>query len=84
MEDNNQQNNFNQNLTETNIRLIGDSTVIYNIIELLSYVRHAIKNNMQTEINVKIGKKIANSTLMFDVNGLEIPDLITQNKVEIN
>lgn len=79
-----QENNFNQNLTETIVKLIGDNTTICQIVLLLSYIRHAIRNNMQTDINVKIGKKIANSQLMFDVNGLEIPDMIVQDNVEIN
>ena len=81
---NSQENNFNQNLTETNIKLIGDNTTICQIVLLLSYIRHAIKNNIQTDINVKIGKKVANGQLLFDVNGLEIPDMIIQDSVEIN
>jgi hypothetical protein len=81
---NSQENNFNQNLTETNIKLIGDNTTICQVVLLLSYIRHAIKNNIQTDINVKIGKKVANGQLLFDVNGLEIPDMIIQDSVEIN
>lgn len=76
--------NNNSNLTESNIRLIGDKTTICQIVLLMSYIRHAIKNNMQTDINVKIGSNIANGQLMFDVNGLEIPDMITKDFVEIN
>lgn len=75
---------YNNNLTETDVKLIGDQTTICQIVVLLSYIRHAIKNNMKTDISVKIGSKIANGQLLFDVNGLEIPDIITQNLVEIN
>lgn len=75
---------FNKNLTEVNIKMIGDNTTLCQIVLLLSYIRHAIKNNLKSNIDVKIGEKIANSQLMFDVNGLEIPDMIIQDKVEIN
>lgn len=72
------------NLTETNIKMIGDNTTLCQVVLLLSYIRHAIKNNINTDINVKIGKKIANGKFLFDVNGLEIPDMIIQDTVEIN
>ena len=75
---------FNKNLAEVNIKMIGDNTTLCQIVLLLSYIRHAIKNNLKSNIDVKIGEKIANSQLMFDVNGLEIPDMIIQDKVEIN
>lgn len=64
--------------------MIGDQSTLCQIVLLLSYIRHAIRNNIQTDINVKIGQKIANGQLMFDVNGLEIPDMIVQDNVEIN
>lgn len=79
-----EQTEFGKNLAETNIKMIGDQSTLCQIVLLLSYIRHAIRNNMQTDINVKIGKKIANGQLMFDVNGLEIPDMIVQDNVEIN
>jgi hypothetical protein len=75
---------FNKNLAEVNIKMIGDNTTLCQIVLLLSYIRHAIKNNLKSNIDVKIGEKIANGQLMFDVNGLEIPDMIIQDKVEIN
>lgn len=64
--------------------MIGDQSTLCQIVLLLSYIRHAIRNNMQTNINVKIGQKIANGKFLFDVNGLEIPDMITKDFVEIN
>lgn len=72
------------NLTETNIRLLGDKTTLCQIVLLLSYIRHAIKNNIKTSLNVKICEKVADGQLLFDVNGLEIPDMIIQDNVEIN
>lgn len=72
------------NLVETQIKLITDRTTACQIVQFLAYLRHAIKNNTQATINIKIGSKIANGKLLFDVNGLEIPDLITQDLVEIN
>ena len=77
-------NNFKSNLTETNIRLLGDKTTLCQIVLLLSYIRHAIKNNKKTSLNVKICEKVADGQLLFDVNGLEIPDMIIQDSVEIN
>lgn len=75
---------FRRNVVDSDVRLIGDKMTICQVVQLLAYIRHAIKNNLQTEIKVKIGGKIANSDFMFAVNGLEIPDYITQPEVEIN
>lgn len=75
---------FRRDVADSDIRLIGDKMTICQVVQLLAYIRHAIKNNLQTEIKVKIGSKIANSDFMFAVNGLEIPDYITQPEAEIN
>lgn len=75
---------YNPNLVETHIKMIGDYSTNRQIIELLAYIRHAIKNNLQTDIKVKIGANIANGQFAFDVNGLEISDYITKNLIEIN
>jgi len=53
-------------------------------VQFLAYVRHAIRNNVKAELKVKIGSNVANGQLLFDVNGLEIPDLIIQENIEIN
>lgn len=50
----------NENLVGPEIRMIGDKTVVRQVIKLLSYIRHAINNNMDMDINVKIGKHVAN------------------------
>lgn len=78
------ENIFDPNLTNSIVRLIGDKYTICQVIELLAYIRHAIKNDMQCEINLKIGHKIAGGQFMFDVNQLEIPDYKTQSTFEIN
>ena len=74
----------NSNLVETDIKIIGDRTLTCQLVQFLAYVRNAIKNNKKTEIKVNIGSKVENGQLLFDVNGLEIPDLITQDYIEIN
>jgi hypothetical protein len=75
---------FNPNLVDTQIKIIGDRRPVNQVIKLLAYIRHAIKNNLQTEIKVKIGHNVVNSDFLFDVNNFEIPDLITQKTIEIN
>ena len=75
---------FKKDIADSDVTLIGDKPTICQIVQLLAYIRHAIQNNMKTEINVKIGHKIANGTFMFAVNGLEIPDYRTQPDIEIN
>ena len=54
------------------------------MIQLLAYIRNAIKNNKRQDIKVTIGKNIENGKFLFDVNGQEIPDLKAQPILEIN
>lgn len=75
---------INKNLVETTVRFLGDVGTISQIVELLAYIRHGIKNNMNTKITVQIGKNIANTPFVFDVNGQEIKDYILQPVIEIN
>lgn len=79
-----QQPMFKKDVADSDVTLIGDKPTICQVVQLLAYIRHAIQNNMKTQINVKIGHKIANGTFMFAVNGLEIPDYRTQPDIEIN
>ena len=74
----------NKNLVETNVKFLGDQTTITQVVQLLAYIRHAIKYNMQTEILLKIGQKIINTPFAMTVNDQEISDYITQPEVEIN
>lgn len=75
---------FNPNIDNCTINMIGDHLTICQIIQLLAYIRHAVQNNMKTDINVSIGNNVANAQLLFDVNGIAIDDLITKNSIEIN
>jgi len=74
----------NVTLTETDMHMFGDRGVIAQVVQLVAYIRHAVKNNLQTEITVRIGNTVANSEFMFDVNGCQVPDLRTQPVAEVN
>lgn len=76
--------NYNFNKKETNIHLIGDRVILCQITQLLAYIKHAVNNNMTTTISVNINNTVANPTLLLDVNGLQIPDLVTQDSIDIN
>lgn len=71
---------YNNSLVETNVRLVGDKTVIGQVVQLLAYIRHAVRNNMKVKIDVNIANTVANVPFMMDVNGLEVPDLVTVKK----
>ena len=75
---------INKNLVETQIKILGDKTTISQVVQLLAYIRHAIKYNLSTNIDVQIGKYVMNTPFAMEVNGQEIQDLVTQNKAEIN
>lgn len=75
---------INKNLVETTVRFIGNKQTICQVVKLLAYIRHAVKNSKQTNISVNVGKHIVNTDFTFDVNDTEIPDLITQNTIDIN
>ena len=76
--------NYNNNLVETNVRLMGDKTVVGQVLQLLSYIRHAVRNNMKTTIEVDIANTVANVPFMLDANGVEVPDLVTVKKTQVN
>lgn len=73
----------NISLTETDVHMVGDGIVIAQIVQLLSYIRHAIKNNFNGEITLQFGQELANAEFNLDVNGCEIPDLIPPDKVQL-
>ena len=75
---------YNNSLVETNVRLMGDKTVVAQIVQLLAYIRHAVRNNLKSTIQVDIPITVANVPLMMDVNGSEVPDLVTVNKTQVN
>ena len=57
---------YNNNLVETNVRLMGDKTVVGQVLQLLSYIRHAVRNNMKTTIEVDIANTVANVPFMLE------------------
>lgn len=75
---------YNSNLVETHIKMIGHKLPISRIVLLLAYIRHAIQTGNKTEITVKIGNYINNCDFMFDVNDMQIDDYITKNEIEIS
>ena len=75
---------FKPNLVETDVRIIGDSQAISQVVLLLAYIRHALRNNLHTKIEVEVGKDIANVDFAFDVNQQEIKDYITKESIAIS
>lgn len=75
---------FKPNLVETDVRIIGDSQAISQVVLLLAYIRHALRNNLHTKIEVEVGKDIANVDFAFDVNQQEIKDYITKESITIS
>lgn len=74
----------NNSLVETTVRFLGDRTIIAEIVQLLAYIRHGVKNNVSGDITVTLGATVANPSLMMDVNGMQVPDLVIQEKIQIN
>lgn len=75
---------YNNNLVDTNIHLMGDFTVIAQVVQLIAYIRHALRNNVKTKIEINLPNTVANVDFMMDVNGMQVPDLVTVNKIQIN
>ena len=75
---------FKSNLVETDVRIIGDSQARSQVVLLLAYIRHALRNNLHTKIEVEVGKDIANVDFAFDVNQQEIKDYITKESIIIS
>lgn len=75
---------YNNNLVDTNLHLMGDSTVVAQVVQLVAYIRHALKNNLKTHIVVDLPNTAANVEFMMDVNGMEVPDLVTVNRTQVN
>lgn len=71
-------------LVESNIKVIGDKSTVCEVIQLLAYIRHAIKNKQQIKIEVNVGSKVNSDFFGFQVNDQEIKDYISQEYIEIN
>lgn len=77
----------NVSLTEADLHMFGDRIVLAQVTQLLSYIRHAVKNNLSAEIRLKLCSSentVANAEFMFDVNGCQVPDCVTQPEWWIN
>ena len=75
---------YNRNNVETTVKLLGDASVIGEVVQLLAYIRNGIKNGSTATIQVKLGNTVANPVFMMQVNGQEVPDLTLQSNVLIN
>ena len=74
----------NASLVDTIVHFVGDRDTIGQIVQLLAYIRHAVKNNLETDIKVSLCKNVVNTELMFDVNSQQIKDYKTKDYIEIN
>lgn len=72
------------NIRDFDIGVITDRAIGIQLTKLLAYIRHAIKNNEQRDITVRIGRNVQNADFSFMINDQEIKDLICQDIVEIN
>jgi hypothetical protein len=75
---------YNNSLVDTTVRLLGDKTVVAEIVQLIAYIRHAVKNNMTKDIIVGVKNTVANVPFTFTVNDTTIPDLVTVDYTQIN
>jgi len=75
---------YNNSLVDTTVRLLGDKTIVAEVVQLISYIRHAVKNNIEKDIVVHIGNTVANVPFTFSVNEMAIPDLTTVDRMQIN
>lgn len=72
------------NAREHSIEVFGDKNTQVQVVELLSMIRHAIKNNAPTDITLHIAKSISNGTFLFTVDRNEIDDLYPVKEFSIN
>lgn len=75
---------LNISQTATDLRFIGDREIICQVVQLLAYIRNALKTGNPTHIDVEIGNEIAGPTFTFDVNGCEIKDITAVKHTKIN
>ena len=77
----------NVTLAEADVHMFGDRAVLAQVAQLLSYIRHAVKNNARAEIKVVVNgsdSTVANAEFMFDVNGCQVPDCVAQPEWWVN
>lgn len=71
-------------LAEATVKLIGDRATVCQVVQLLAFVRNAIRSGAKKTISVDLCRKVNGGKLLFDVNGMEIPDLIAPDRMEID
>jgi hypothetical protein len=77
----------NITLADAEMKMFGDRTILAQIAQLIAYIRYAVKHNLQTDITVSICKSdntVSDAEFMFDLNGCQVPDLVSQQQVFIN
>ena len=84
MQENIEKKTIQSKLVESSIKVIGDKSTVCEVIQLLAYIRHAIKNKEQIKIEVNVGSKVNSDFFGFQVNEQEIKDYISQEYIEIN
>lgn len=84
MQENNEKKTNQSKLVESNIKVIGDKSTVCEVVQLLAYIRYAIKNKQQIKIEVNVGSKVNSDFFGFQVNDQEIKDYIAQSYIEIN
>lgn len=75
---------LNLSQTVTDLRLIGDREIIGQVVQLLAYIRNALRAGATSHIDVEIGTEIAGPVFTFDVNGCEIKDITAVKQTKIN
>lgn len=84
MQENIEKKTIQSKLVESSIKVIGDKSTVCEVIQLLAYIRYAIKNKQQIKIEVNVGSKVNSDFFGFQVNEQEIKDYISQEYIEIN
>jgi len=72
------------NAREHTIEIFGDKTTQVQIVELLSMIRHSIRNNEPADINLHIAKNISNGSFFFTVDRRDADDLYPTTDFSIN
>ena len=73
---------LNKGLTRLYLFIIALCVVL--VVVGIVWTCNGVKNNVKGDIVVTLGQTVANPSLMMDVNGLQVPDLVVQDKIQIN
>jgi len=69
---------------EVDLTLFGNKYTLIQVVTLISYIRNAIQNNRECNINVEIGRNVSDRKFEFLVNNQRADNLIPKEKIEIN